>query len=87
MFLCCVFLVLYFCCTLCHLIADNVIGYYRITYVKLRLLCLSCLVANQQTVVELIGFFQRAFPRSPSVKSAQERHIDQSEPLVNEVRY
>jgi len=43
-------------------------------------------VANQQTVVELIGFFQRAFPPSPSVKSSVNRQTDQSEPLVIEVR-
>jgi len=60
-----------------------VIDYYRNNFVNLQLLCL---VANQQTVVELIGFFQRAFPQNPSLKSAERRHIDQSEPLVNEVR-
>jgi len=43
-------------------------------------------VANQQTVVELIGFFQRAFPQSASVKSSETRTIDQSEPLISEVR-
>ena len=47
---------------------------------------LVCFVANQQTVVELIGFFQRAFPQSPSVKSSEKRLADQLEPLVVEVR-
>jgi len=43
-------------------------------------------LANQQTVVELIGFFQRAFPQGASVKPSAKRQIDQSEPLVIEVR-
>jgi len=43
-------------------------------------------VANQQTVVELIGFFQRAFPQSAAVQSSVTRHVDHSEPRVIDVR-
>ena len=50
------------------------------------ILCLVYFLANQQTVVELIGFFQRAFPQGASVRSSAKKQIDQSEPLVIEVR-
>lgn len=36
--------------------------------------------------MELIGFFQRAFPQSASVKSSEKRQTDESEPLIVEVR-
>jgi len=57
------------------------------SYNEFVVVLLVRIAANQQTVVELIGFFQRTFPQSPSVKSSsRKKQRDESEPAAVEVR-